>query len=59
MENSLGEFMLSQNSNLHIITNNVKADVKNENYSLINQNFSGTFVYWELSQINMSCDGNA
>lgn len=49
----------NQISNLHIITNNVKADVKNENYSLINQNFSGTFVYWELSQINMSCDGNA
>ena len=49
----------NQISNLHIITNNVKANVKNGTYEIINQNFSGTFVYWELNQNNLNCDGNA
>jgi len=48
----------NQISNLHIISNTVKADVKNDKYSIINQNFSGTFVYWELNETNENYDEN-
>lgn len=47
----------NQLSNLHIITNNTFARIdKNEYKSLINS-FSGTFVYWEINENNISCDG--
>jgi len=49
----------NQISNLHIISNNVKADVKNNAYTLLNKNFNGTFVYWELTETNKNCDGDA
>lgn len=31
-----------------IITNDVKIDLKTQNYTKLNYNFSGTFYYWEL-----------
>ena len=43
-------------SSLHIITNNVFADVSNGKYILLNSNFSGTFVYWELTKNNRSLE---
>jgi hypothetical protein len=44
-------------SNLYIISNNVFADVVNGNYVDLNNNFEGTFIYWELNQTNISCNG--
>lgn len=41
-------------SNLIVITNNVYADVANNDYKEINNNLSGTFVYWELNINNKS-----
>lgn len=35
--------------NLNIITNDVVADVSNDNYEKLNINFTGTFLYWEIS----------
>lgn len=49
----------NQLSNLHIITNDVRGDVKNDSYSILTNHFSGTFVYWELRSNNQHCDGNA
>lgn len=47
----------NQISALYIITNNVFGDVTNEKYRLLNQNFEGTFVYWELNEKNINCNG--
>lgn len=47
----------NQLSNLFIITNNVHADVSNDNYKILEQNFSGTFLYWELIESNQNCYG--
>lgn len=41
-----------QISHLYIITNNVYANVSEEKYTLLNNSFSGTFFYWELSTNN-------
>jgi len=48
----------NQVSNLYIITNNVWANVKDENYKIISDNFEGTFIYFELNENNISCYGN-
>ncbi len=50
-------FNRNQISNLCIITNDVLADVKNNNYIMLNKNFEGTFLYWELNNQNLSCHG--
>ncbi len=47
----------NQISNLNIITNNVHANVEKKEFQLIPKSFSGTFVYWELNQNNISCHG--
>ena len=47
----------NQINNLNIITNNVHANVDQKDFKLISESFSGTFVYWELNQNNMSCHG--
>lgn len=46
--------VLSRNqiSNLHIISNDVFANVAKNDYKLLNKAFSGTFVYWELCYNN-------
>lgn len=44
----------NQISNLHIITNDVFADVQNNNYKILKSNFSGTFVSWEINNKNES-----
>src|SRR5690606_13687682 len=36
--------------NLMIITNNVKADVESKNYEIIDTQFNGTFVSWQLDE---------
>ena len=43
-----------QIDNLHIITNNVFADVSKEVYVELKNNFSGTFLYWEINKDNRS-----
>lgn len=40
----------------YIVSNNVKIDVKNKSGIKLNNNFSGTFLYWELQKGN--CYGN-
>lgn len=47
----------NQISNLNIITNNVHANVEQKDFKSISKSFSGTFVYWELNQNNISCHG--
>ena len=46
--------VLSRNqiSNLKIISNDVFTDVSKDNYQKLNQEFSGTFVTWELNENN-------
>lgn len=44
----------NQISNLNIITNNVHANVSNDSFKIIPKSFSGTFVYWEVNQNNVS-----
>lgn len=44
----------SQISNLSIISNNVTADVTNKIYLKLNNQFSGTFVAWELNESNVN-----
>lgn len=39
-------------SNLHIITNNVYANVGRNTYKLMNLSFGGTFLYWEIGASN-------
>lgn len=47
----------NQFTNLHIITNNVYANVGANEYRVLPEPFSGTFVYWELTRKNESCNG--
>lgn len=44
-------------ANLHIITNTVSGDVGADKYELLDQNFEGTFLYWELNNSIEHCDG--
>lgn len=44
-------------SNLFIITNDVYADVSRGVFREIRNNFTGTFLYFELEKSNLSCDG--
>ena len=44
----------NQISNLKIISNNVFADVFNNKFEKLNQEFSGTFVTWELNENNIN-----
>lgn len=48
--------VLSRNqiSNLRVISNNVLADVGNNKYEKLNEEFSGTFVTWELNENNIN-----
>jgi hypothetical protein len=39
-------------SNLHIITNNVYANIAANEFKLMSENFGGTFIYWEVSAQN-------
>jgi hypothetical protein len=50
--------VLSRNqiSNLRIISNNVFSDVANEKYIRLNEEFSGTFVTWELNENNINIE---
>lgn len=50
-------FSRNQISNLHIITNDVYSNVSKGEYKRISKSFSGTFVYWELTQENTNCHG--
>ncbi len=45
-------FDRNQISNLFILSNNAYADVAKDNYVQLAQNFSGTFLYWELCYSN-------
>jgi hypothetical protein len=45
----------NQLSNLHIVTNDVYGNVSKDEYKTMNDSFSGTFVYWEVSENNASC----
>lgn len=42
----------NQISNLHLITNNVFANVSSNNYQLLSKVFNGTFFYWEICENN-------
>lgn len=42
-------FERNQIDKLHIITNNVYANIKDDEYLLMDENFEGTFVYWEIN----------
>ncbi|KKU53373.1 MAG: hypothetical protein UX75_C0041G0008 [Candidatus Moranbacteria bacterium GW2011_GWE2_47_10] len=44
----------NQIGNLHVITNNVYANVENNDYRLLTNVFKGTFLYWELSEKNIN-----
>lgn len=44
----------NQISNLRIISNNVYADVSKEKYFKLSNEFSGTFVTWELNELNIN-----
>jgi len=46
----------NQISNLHIISNNVYANVANNSYKKLSNNFSGTFAYWELTKNNKNIE---
>jgi predicted transcriptional regulator len=43
---------------LVIITNNVYADVKNNDYRLLKNEFFGTFVKWEMNTSVISIKNN-
>ena len=43
-----------QISNLSIISNDVTADVTNNIYLKLNNQFSGTFIAWELNESNIN-----
>lgn len=45
----------NQIANLHIITNNVRANVSAELYQMLPVNFEGTFIYFELNDQNTHC----
>jgi hypothetical protein len=39
-------------SNLKIISNDVKADLSNDNFVKLNKEFRGTFIYFEINNLN-------
>ena len=39
-------------SNLVVISNKGYADISKDEYKILNNEFSGTFVYWELKNTN-------
>jgi hypothetical protein len=45
----------NQLSRLHIITNDVFANVSEGKYVTLNDSFDGTFVFWEIGEKNESC----
>lgn len=47
----------NQISNLHIITNDVFANVANQEYKVLSNKINATFIYWELNENNISCHG--
>lgn len=46
----------NQISNLHIVSNDVFADIPNDSYKKLKNNFSGTFAYWELDENNKNIE---
>jgi hypothetical protein len=46
----------NQISNLVVVTNNVYSNAIDDNYKLLNVNFTGTFINWELNINNISCN---
>lgn len=46
-------FSKGQISNLRIITNDVCANIGDDDYRFLDKNFSGTFVYWEVEKKNL------
>lgn len=40
-------------SNLHVITNDVYANVADNKYLTLRNQFQGTFVYWEVDADNL------
>jgi hypothetical protein len=44
----------NQISNLHVITNDVYADVKNDVYKILPHSFQGTFVYIEINSLSIN-----
>ncbi|HEX8268872.1 MAG TPA: hypothetical protein VF581_03180, partial [Flavobacterium sp.] len=49
-------FNRKQINKLHIITNDVFADVENNNFLSLSNFFSGTFVYWEVVRNNINLE---
>ncbi|SEQ56724.1 hypothetical protein [Nitrosomonas ureae] len=47
-------FKRNQISNLHIITNDVFCNLSNQKFEILDNTFSGTFLYWELGENNGS-----
>lgn len=47
-------FKTNQISNLVVISNNVIANCSKDSFEMLNSDFSGTFVYWELNSQNNS-----
>ena len=45
----------NQISNLYIITNDVYANVCENNFATLQHAFNGTFIYWELTENNIKC----
>ncbi len=45
-----------QASKLHVITNDVYADVEGDKYKVLSKNFSGTFIYWEINEESHNLD---
>jgi len=48
----------NQLSNLHLITNDVYCNASKNEYRTMKDSFSGTFIYWEISEKNESCKQN-
>lgn len=42
--------MRNQINNLYMITNNVFANINSDEYKIINEEFNGTFLYWEIDE---------
>lgn len=49
-------FDRNQISNLQIISNDIHANIEKNQYSKLNSEFSGTFVYWELNENNINLE---
>lgn len=47
-------FLKKEIKNLKIISNNAYADTNNSVYKNLNNNFAGTFIYWELTEDSYS-----